>query len=123
MSEHVPELRWVPREPDLAEYARVSQDASAIHLDAAVAQREGLPGVIVHGMHLFGQVVSHLHRHAPEGQTLASVDVRFVDVALPGTEVTVTFAAVEPHAVRFEGVQGARPVLGGGTASFRFRSV
>jgi acyl dehydratase len=117
MPERIPDLRWVPSPHDPARYAEVSQDASAIHLDDVVARQEGFPGVILHGMHVFGQVISHLDRHAPEGHRLRSVSVRFLDVSVPGKPIEVTFRS-DDEELSFEGAQDSRPVLGGGQVAF-----
>ena len=110
----VPTLSWVPDAVSPAEYADVSRDRSGIHLDEDLARRQGLPGVILHGMHVFGQVVSHLDRMSPSG-TVWSVSCRFVDVSLPGTQIDVQFFELEEGLV-FSAKQGGRLVLAAGTA-------
>jgi acyl dehydratase len=111
----VPDLSWVPGGAVPAEYADISRDRSGIHLDEQLAREQGLPGVILHGMHVFGQVVSHLDRHSPPG-TVLSVSCRFADVSVPGERIDVRFAS-RGSALEFTGEQAGRPVVTAGVAT------
>ena len=108
---------WVPDSEVPRRYAEISQDFSAIHLDEDLALREGLPGVILHGMHVFGQVVSILDRESGE-TSLVRARVRFVDVAVPDKPIDVSFVR-DDDGVTFEGAQAGRTILASGRASFR----
>ncbi|WP_311209605.1 MULTISPECIES: MaoC/PaaZ C-terminal domain-containing protein [unclassified Aeromicrobium] len=117
MSDSIPDLHWRPSAADPEEYAKVSHDFSGVHLDDSLARAEGLPGVILHGMHVLGHVVSHLDRYAQPGR-LTSVTVRFLDVTLPEEGVSVRMKPTDEHNVIFDAMQGDRQVLGEGLASF-----
>jgi acyl dehydratase len=107
---------WLPDSEVPRRYAEVSKDFSAIHLDEEVARHEGLPGVILHGMHIFGQVVGILDREA--GRThLTRARMRFADVAVPGEPIDITLVPDE-NGVAFQGAQGGRIILTSGRASF-----
>lgn len=111
-------LRFVTSRAQVAEYAAISGDDSRIHLDDDVARAQQLPGVILHGMHTFGQVVSHLDRHADQGTTLRSVSCRFTGVGMPDAEVAVRFESAEQQDLSFRGEQSGRTVIDRGSARF-----
>ncbi len=106
---------WHPDVADPERYARISQDHSGIHLDETLAREHGLPGVILHGMHVFGRVVSHLENELPAGESLHSVSVRFADVSLPGEDIEVRHWDEDGRSC-FEAAQAGRPVLTAGRA-------
>lgn len=106
----------MPEFDDPRRYAEISRDASAIHLDEGLARREGLPGVILHGMHVFGQVVSVLDRESG-GMALSRVRVRFADVAVPGERIDVDLDGGDTG-VTFEAVQSGRSILRAGWATY-----
>jgi acyl dehydratase len=100
---------WLPDSEVPRRYAEVSKDFSAIHL-------EGLPGVILHGMHIFGQVVGMLDREA--GRThLTRVRMRFADVAVPGEPIEIALVPDE-NGVAFQGAQDGHIIVTSGRASF-----
>ncbi|MDF1704923.1 MAG: MaoC/PaaZ C-terminal domain-containing protein [Aeromicrobium sp.] len=107
---------WMPDAGDPRRYAEISHDASGIHLDDELARREGLPGVILHGMHVFGQVVSILDRESG-GAPLSRVRVRFAGVAVPEATIDVT-CADGGAGVTFTAQQRERQVLRAGWATF-----
>lgn len=116
MGEATPSLSWVPADDVPVRYAELSHDHSPVHLDPELAVGEGLPGVILHGMHVLAQVASHLDRFGEaEGQGLRSIAVRFMDVAVPGDRITVQFQRSADD-VTFDGNQAGRTVIGSGTA-------
>ncbi|MEV4530749.1 MaoC family dehydratase [Streptosporangium sp. NPDC049304] len=108
-------LVWEPAADVPRDYARVSRDHSAVHLDEAVASRVGLPGVILHGMYVYGYVASYLGRHADgHGGRLASFECRFQAPMLPGAPIRVRFERGDTReSVRVEARQSDRPVLSG----------
>lgn len=117
MDDFMPDFSWRPSNADPARYADISHDYSGVHLDEDLARAEGLPGVILHGMHVLGHVVSHLDRHA-ESRRLTSITVRFLDVTLPEEDVEVHISTSEDHGLVFNAMQGGRQVLGDGSAIF-----
>lgn len=108
-------LIWEPAASVPRDYAQVSGDRSAVHLDEAVASRVGLPGVVLHGMYVYGYVATYLRRHAVDhGGRLASFECRFRASMLPGTPISVRFERGDTHeSVRVEARQSDRPVLSG----------
>lgn len=118
MHEGPQQLSWVPGADVPQRYADMSGDHSAVHLDEALARREGLPGVIMHGMHVLAQVVSHLDRGLAGDQDLSSLSLRFLDVTVPGERITVEFDLLD-DAVSFTGSQSGRTVVGSGRAAYR----
>lgn len=115
--ESIPPLQFVSDEQAVARYAEISGDHSGIHLDAELARAQGLPGVILHGMHVFGQVVSHIDRCAADGTALRSVRCRFSDVSLPDEPVSVDFTSQELGTWTFQGDQNGRAVVTDGRAT------
>jgi len=116
MGESTPPLSWVPTEDVPTRYAELSHDHSPLHLDAELALGEGLPGVVMHGMHVLAQVVSHLNRLGEE-QDLHSISMRFMDVVVPGERINVKFERTGDD-VTFDGSQAGRIVVGSGTAEY-----
>ena len=107
---------WVPDSEVPRLYAEISKDFSAIHLDEELARREGLPGVILHGMHVLGQVVGILDRESGSA-SLTRVSVRFADVAVPDEPIEIQLHSDHTR-VTFGGAQGGRVILRQGQASF-----
>ncbi|BCJ67995.1 MaoC family dehydratase [Polymorphospora rubra] len=108
-------LVWEPTAGVPRDYARVSGDRSAVHLDGEAAHGVGLPGVILHGMYVYGYVATYLSRHAVDhGGHLASFECRFQAPMLPGKPITVQFERGDAGAaVRVEAHQSDRSVLSG----------
>ncbi|MET8311344.1 MaoC/PaaZ C-terminal domain-containing protein [Micromonospora sp. NPDC005173] len=108
-------LMWEPTASVPRDYAQVSGDRSAVHLDEAVASRVGLPGVILHGMYVYGYVATYLGRHAVDhGGRLASFECRFQAPMLPGAPINVQFERGDTQeSVRVEARQSDRSVLSG----------
>jgi acyl dehydratase len=78
--------RWAPHR-----YAGASLDFTPFHLDADLAKAIGLPGIILHGLYTYGQLVHGLL--APFGsdpRVLRSLGARFRRPALPERELIVT---------------------------------
>lgn len=118
MGEATPSLSWVPADDVPVRYAELSHDHSPVHLDPELAVGEGLPGIILHGMHVLAQVASHLDRLGEaEGQGLRSLSMRFMDVTVRGERITVDFER-SGDAVTFVGFQTGRAVAGTGTAEY-----
>lgn len=94
-------------------YAAVSGDFNPVHLDAAVAEAVGLPGVINHGLGTLSLVAGGLVRLAAGGDVtrLRSLDVRFTGMVFPPSQLeTVIWGSEPPGRFVFE---TTRP---GGTA-------
>ncbi|WP_341716320.1 MaoC/PaaZ C-terminal domain-containing protein [Micromonospora sp. FIMYZ51] len=106
---------WAPSTNVPQDYAQVSGDHSAVHLDPAVARRVGLPGVILHGMYVYGYVASCLGRHAvAHGGRLSSFECRFQAPMLPAVPISVRFARGDTRgSVRVDAHQADRLVLSG----------
>ena len=73
-------------------YADASGDHNLIHLDDAVAQAVGLPGVINHGLGTLSLVASGLVDVAAGGDVtnLVELGVRFTAMVFPGEDLTTT---------------------------------
>ncbi len=108
-------LVWEPTAGVPRDYAQVSGDRSAVHLDEAVASRVGLPGVILHGMYVYGYLATYLGRHAVDhGGRLVSLECRFQAPMLPGVPIEVRFErGDDQESVRVEARQWDRSVLSG----------
>jgi acyl dehydratase len=79
-----------------ARYARVSGDDSAVHLDEQLARSVGLPGVILHGMYLFGLVMRAASADVDaDPRRVRSASARFTAPAVPGSELSVCSTAVD----------------------------
>lgn len=70
-------------------YAPASGDHNPIHLDPAVAQMVGLPGVINHGLGTLSLVAGGLVGHLAAGDVggLSELAVRFTDMVFPGSDL------------------------------------
>lgn len=74
--------------PQLREYAEASGDFNSIHLDREVALKEGLPGIIAHGM-LSAAFLAERARAVAPGYTLKNYKCRFKAMVALGDEVNV----------------------------------
>ena len=85
-------------------YADASGDHNAIHKDTAVAQKAGLPGIILHGLctMAFAQkhVINGLAGGAPD--RLRALRVRFARPVLPGQVLGISAWSLTPHHYGFE---------------------
>lgn len=73
-----------------ARYARVSGDNSQVHLDEQMARSVGLPGVILHGMYLFGLAMRVGSVDVDEDpRRVKSAAARFSAPAVPDCELLV----------------------------------
>ena len=73
----------------LALFAAAGADPNSIHLDDAVAQANGLPRAIVHGMLTMAFLGRLLTRQFPLA-SVRSLEGRFVAMAFPGDTITCT---------------------------------
>ncbi len=73
----------------LALFAAAGADPNSIHLDDAVAQANGLPRAIVHGMLTMAFLGRLLTRQYPLA-SVRSLEGRFVAMAFPGDTITCT---------------------------------
>lgn len=73
-------------------YAAASGDHNPIHLDDAVAQMVGLPGVINHGLGTLSLVTGGLVEHLADSDPtrVRRIKVRFTDIVMPGSELTTS---------------------------------
>ncbi len=85
-------------------YAAASGDHNPIHLDDAVAQAVGLPGVINHGLGTLSLVTGGLVAELCGGDVtrLEELACRFTAMVSPGDELTTTVTAGGDGAFRFE---------------------
>ncbi|MBM0229089.1 MaoC/PaaZ C-terminal domain-containing protein [Micromonospora sp. ATA51] len=71
-------------------YARVSGDNSPVHLDEQLARSVGLPGVILHGMYLFGVAMRVGSVEVDEDpRRVKSAAARFSAPAVPDCELLI----------------------------------
>ncbi|KAK5625746.1 hypothetical protein RRF57_001462 [Xylaria bambusicola] len=69
-------------------YARVSGDFNPIHVSRVLSEYAKLPGTIVHGMHISGQIRSLVERHTGN-QRMRDYKTEFVGMVLPGDLIEV----------------------------------
>ncbi|MCA9566972.1 MAG: MaoC family dehydratase N-terminal domain-containing protein [Myxococcales bacterium] len=125
-AEPPPTPTWTASQPVTADqahrYAAASGDHNPIHLDAAVATKAGLPGVILHGLCTLAFAQRDLvARYCPgEPGRLASLGVRFAAPVFPGDTLTLQVWETEGGRVAFQTLDGrGKPVLTGGSAEIR----
>ena len=87
-----------------ARYAEASGDYNPIHLDDAVAQAVGLPGIINHGMGTLALVTTGLVDAVALGDAsrLRRLAARFIDIVMPGMVIEITVWASEAGMYLFE---------------------
>src|SRR5882762_3641837 len=74
----------------IARYAAASGDFNPLHLDDDHARRQGMPGVIAHGLLTFGWVGQLLTDYCNgDPGRIRSMRVRFVKPVLPGDRIEV----------------------------------
>jgi acyl dehydratase len=91
-------------------YADASTDHTPIHLDADVARRYGLPGIIVHGLCTMAMSTAALARAEAIGEIerIARLAVRFSSPVSPGQRLRVQYAAGDgAYGFQVEDTQGA----------------
>ncbi|MBB3607077.1 hypothetical protein FHT40_006777 [Mycolicibacterium sp. BK556] len=110
MSEDLPDLEWLPDNDVPQLYADISHDHSAVHLDQEVARDNDLPGVVLHGMYLFGRIASHLDQHGRPPHTL---HMRFSDITFPDQPIRVGLDPTETGAELYGDQSGRRSVFTG----------
>ncbi len=94
-------------------YAEASGDPVRIHLDDAVAQAVGLPGIIIHGlctMAFCGRAVTETVAGG-DPTRLARLAVKFSRPILPGQEITVRIYAAGDKAYGFEALNADGQVV------------
>ncbi|ANU22244.1 MaoC/PaaZ C-terminal domain-containing protein [Planococcus donghaensis] len=74
---------------DLVKYSGASGDFNEIHTVPAVAQSQGLSGIIVHGMFVMGWAAAAIEEWFPN-QQLKSLSVRFQAVTHTETVLKIT---------------------------------
>ncbi|MEX2322230.1 MAG: MaoC/PaaZ C-terminal domain-containing protein [Acidimicrobiia bacterium] len=101
-----PTTRFVRHVPvDMpSRYAAAGGDHNPIHLDEAVATAVGLPGVINHGLGTLSLVVGGIVTEVLEGDAagVRTVEARFTDMVLPGSDLTTSAWDSESEGVGFE---------------------
>src|SRR5882762_2374426 len=74
----------------IARYAAASGDFNPLHLDDDHARRNGMPGVIAHGLLTFGWVGQFLTDYCDgDPGRIRSMRVRFLKPVLPGDQIEV----------------------------------
>jgi acyl dehydratase len=87
-------MRFVPGTDVPARYAHVSDDDSPLHQDAAAAHEAGLPGVILHGLYLYGIAVRAASADVDDDpRRIRSARAQFRAPGVPGTELVVDVGA------------------------------
>jgi acyl dehydratase len=92
-----------------ARYAAATGDHNAVHVDPDAARQAGFPGVIAHGLGVFGLALGALVGEAA-GQDQAAVRrtrVRFGPPVLPGQELTVQWSGADRITFRTLDAAGA----------------
>jgi acyl dehydratase len=74
----------------LREYAAASGDFNPIHLDEEVARKNGLPGIIAHGMLIAGIIAECGRRAAGEGWTFTRLQNRFRAMTFLGDTLSIS---------------------------------
>ena len=86
-----PEFRITPDRYAAQRYAGASGDFTPFHLDAELARAIGLPGVILHGLYTYGQLIRGLlEPFAGDPRVLRALAARFRRPAVPERELVVT---------------------------------
>lgn len=85
----------VPDTGTPARYAAVSGDSSPVHLDEAAARAVGLPGVILHGLYLFGVAARAAVGDDQDPRQVQTITAQFRAPGLPGHEVAVEVSPVD----------------------------
>lgn len=94
-AEPLPEPTWTAPQPvsadQAARYAEASGDHNPIHLDTSVAQKAGLPSVILHGLCTLAFAQRDIIQRTCGGDPsrLASLSVRFARPVFPGETLTL----------------------------------
>jgi acyl dehydratase len=103
-------------------YREASGDTMPIHVDAELARRVGLPGIIIHGlctMAMCGQAVLHAAGGAHPSE-LRRLAVRFTRPVLPDSDIVVSVHTPAPveggHRYAFEAKSRAKVVVKDGVA-------
>jgi acyl dehydratase len=87
-------MRFVPGADVPATYAHVSGDHSPLHQDADAAHEAGLPGVILHGLYLYGVAVRAASADVDDDpRRVRSARAQFRAPGVPGKELVVGVAA------------------------------
>jgi acyl dehydratase len=102
-----------------ARYAAASGDHNPIHLDPAVADAVGLPGVINHGLGTLSLVTGGLVEHLVGGDPtrVRRLRARFTDVVIPGSRLeTAVWDGSQGHVFETARPDGVIVVRGSMTA-------
>ncbi len=103
---------------DLAALYRLTGDRHPVHIDSAVAQANGFPQPILHGLCTLGIaariVAGQVGAHPAE---LTELEVRLAAPVLPG-DTLVVVSGESDGVVTFEARAGDNTVLSGGKARF-----
>jgi acyl dehydratase len=117
----IPEFRITPDRYAAQRYAGASGDFTPFHLDAELARAIGLPGIILHGLYTYGQLVHGLlEPFGCDPRVLRSLSARFRRPAVPERELLVTGLVTAADGPRIEVScavsQGGRDVVSAGEA-------
>lgn len=98
-----------------ARYAAATGDRNAVHLDVEAARRAGFPGVIAHGLGVFGLALGVLVEHVARGDQglVHRARVRFGSPVRPSQELTVQWASSDRVAFRALDASGAAVLRSG----------
>jgi acyl dehydratase len=92
----LPELRVTPDAGLTKRYADASGDPNPIHFDPDLAEKVGLPGVILHGLWSMAQVArAHTDAAGGDPRALKRLKVQFRGMGFPEQEVVVTATVKE----------------------------
>ncbi|MDQ1002235.1 acyl dehydratase [Neobacillus niacini] len=73
---------------DLVKYCGVAQDFHLIHTDDELARKDGLPGVIAHGMLSMGYLCQLVGQLVETKGFIRRLQVRFTGMVFPGDIIT-----------------------------------
>src|SRR5258706_15400758 len=102
----------------IARYAAASGDFNPLHLDDDHARRQGMPGVIAHGLLTFGWVGQFLTDYCDgDPGRLRSMRIRFLRPVMPGDQIevrgTIADDASDAAVLTIEVVRGDELVASG----------
>lgn len=95
---------------------RLSGDDNPLHVDPGTARRAGFPAPILHGLSTYGHVGrAILGAYASSGETILSMDCRFVGFVLPGDRLGIELWR-DGAEISFRTLAGGRKVIDNGVA-------
>jgi len=126
----IPTLVKTPTTRQLVKWAGASGDYNEIHYDKDAAQRQGLPGVIVHGWLTYSFLSQMITDWIGDGK-LKKISASFRGIQLVGQDVVCKGTVIKKHIhenerlveceIWAENVEGQRTTVGNATMALPFR--